>query len=49
MLLQTFAADRKSRVLKEFMQVALAEFNLLFSHVKGAVPLCSFVIRHWRQ
>jgi hypothetical protein len=38
MLLQTIAADRKSRVLKEFMQVALAEFNLLFSHVKGAVP-----------
>ena len=38
MLLQTVAADRKSRVLKEFMQVALAEFNLLFSHVKGAVP-----------
>jgi hypothetical protein len=40
--MQTVAADRKSHVLKQFMQMALAEFNLLLSQRKGCSTFMAF-------
>jgi hypothetical protein len=41
-LLQTIATDRKSHVLKQFMQAALAEYNLLLSQREGCSTFMAF-------